>query len=72
MVMSSVGLRPKSDYSGKAQKQLSKLRVQTQLLIREAALHQETCNRQAENKRLVMGSRWEPDTKTDWPTNRQS
>jgi hypothetical protein len=31
-----------------------------------------TRNRQTENKNLVMGSGWEPDTKTDWPTDRRS
>jgi hypothetical protein len=30
---------------------------------REGAPHQETRNCQSENKNLVMGSRWEPDTK---------
>jgi hypothetical protein len=34
-------------------------------LVREGASHQETRNRQTENKNLVMGYRWWPDTKTD-------
>jgi hypothetical protein len=71
MVVRSVGLGPKSDCSGKAQKQLHS-KLQTHPLVREGALHQETCNCQTENKNLVMGSRWEPDTKTDWPTDRRS
>jgi hypothetical protein len=47
-------------------------KLQTHPLVREGATHQETRNRQTENKNLVMGSRWEPDTKTDWPTDRRS
>jgi hypothetical protein len=34
--------------------------------------HPETSNHQIENKNLVMGSRWVPDTKADWPTDRRS
>jgi hypothetical protein len=43
----------------------SNSKLQTRPFAREDALHQETRNCQAENKSLVMGSRWEPDTKTD-------
>jgi hypothetical protein len=71
MVVSSAGLRPKSDCSGKAQKQLYS-KLQTRPLIKEGATYEETRNRQTGNKNLVMGSRWEPDTKTDWPTDRRS
>jgi hypothetical protein len=60
MVVSSVGLRPKSDCSGKAQKQLYS-KLQTRPLVREDASHKETQNRQTENKNLDMGSRWAPD-----------
>jgi hypothetical protein len=63
MAVSSAGLRPKSDCSGKAQKQLYS-KLQTRPLV-EGAPYQETSNRQTENKNLVMSSRWEPDTKTD-------
>jgi hypothetical protein len=45
-------------------------KLQMHPLVREGGTHQETRNRQTENKNLVMGSRWEPDTKTDWPTDR--
>jgi hypothetical protein len=44
-------------------------KLQTHTLVREGAPQQETCNCHAENKNLVMGSRWEPDIKTDWPTD---
>jgi hypothetical protein len=71
MAVSSAGLGPKSDCSGKAQKQLYS-KLQTHPLVRESAPHQEPRNCQTENKNLVMVSRWEPDTKTDWPTHRRS
>jgi hypothetical protein len=48
--------RPRSNCTSK---------LQTYPLVREDAPHQETRNRQRENKNLAMGSRWEPDTKTD-------
>jgi uncharacterized protein with von Willebrand factor type A (vWA) domain len=61
MVVSSAGLRPKSDCSGKAQKQLYS-KLQARPLVREGATHQETRNRQTENKKksghvLQMGAR---------------
>jgi hypothetical protein len=59
------------DCSGKAQKKLYR-KLQTRPLVREGAQHQETRNRQTEKKNLVMGSRWEPDTKTDWLTDCRS
>jgi hypothetical protein len=64
MAMSSAGLRPKSDCSGKAQKELYS-KLQTRPLVREGAPYKETSKRQTENKNLVM---WEPDKKTDWPS----
>jgi hypothetical protein len=63
IVVSSAGLEPKGDCSGKAQ---------THPLVREGAPQQESRNCQTDNKNLVMGSRWEPETKTDWPTNLRS
>jgi hypothetical protein len=33
---------------------------------------QDTSNCQTENKNLSMSCKWEPDTKTDWPTDRRS
>jgi hypothetical protein len=71
MGVSSAGLRPKSDYFGKAQKQLYR-KLDTHPLVREGAPHKETRNRETENKNLVMGSRLEPDTKTDWLTDCRS
>jgi hypothetical protein len=47
-------------------------KLQTHPLVREGAQHQETHNCQTENKNLVMGSRWDPDAKTDCPTDRRS
>jgi hypothetical protein len=71
VVVSSAGLGSESDCSGKAQKQLYS-KLQTHPLVREDAPHQETRNYQTENKNMVTGYRWEPDTKTDWPTDHQS
>jgi hypothetical protein len=71
MAVSSAGLRPKSHCSCKAQKQLYEY-ITANPLVREGAPLQETRNRQKENRNLVMGSRWESDTKTDWPTDRRS
>jgi hypothetical protein len=42
-------------------------KVQTNLLIREGAPYQDTRNRHRDKRNLVMGSRWDPDMKTDWP-----
>jgi hypothetical protein len=64
MAVSSAGLRPEIDCSGKAQKQLYS-KLQTRPIVREGAAYQETCNRQRDKRNLVMSPRWEPDTKTD-------
>jgi hypothetical protein len=56
MVVSSEGLRPKSDCSDKDQKQLYS-KLQTHPLIREGATLQETHNRQTENKKSGHGSK---------------
>jgi hypothetical protein len=47
--------RPRSHYTSK---------LQTHPLVREGDPQQDTRNCQTENKNLVMGSSWEPDTKT--------
>jgi hypothetical protein len=47
-------------------------KLQTHPLVRVGAAQQETRNYQTKNKNLVVGSRWGPDTKTDWPTERRS
>jgi hypothetical protein len=52
MVVRSAGFRPKSDCFGKAQKQLYS-KLQTRPFVREGSPHQETRNRQTENKNLV-------------------
>jgi hypothetical protein len=40
-------------------------KLQAHSLIRDGASHQETRSCQTENKYLIMGLRWKPDTKTD-------
>jgi hypothetical protein len=65
IVMSSAGLPPKSDCSGKAQKQLYS-KLQTLPLVREGTPREETRNCQTKKKNLAVGCKWEPDTKTDW------
>jgi hypothetical protein len=57
--VSSAGLGPESDCSGKTQKQLYS-KLQTHTLVREGAPQQEICNCQTENKSLVKGFRWGP------------
>jgi hypothetical protein len=71
MAMSSAGLQPKSDCSGKAQKQLYE--IITDSSSRQRGRHTSR-NPQfsVQKKNLIMGSRWEPDTKTDWPNDRRS
>jgi hypothetical protein len=70
MVVSSAGLGLEIDCSGKVRKSLYK--KITHPLIREEAPYQETRSCQTENKNLVVDSRWEPDTKTDWPIDCRS
>jgi hypothetical protein len=56
LTVSSAGLGPGSDCSGKAQKQFTSI-LHTNPLVREGVPHQGTSNCQTENKNLVMGSR---------------
>jgi hypothetical protein len=60
MAVSSVGLRPKSDCSGKAQKQLYS-KLQTNPLVREGAPHQETSNRQTSGVSIDRNDPNDPD-----------
>jgi hypothetical protein len=75
MAVSSTGLRPKSDYSGKVQKQFT---VNYRPVLSSERVLQNNKNPQLsegnfkEKEKLVAGPRWEPDTKTDWPTDRRS
>jgi hypothetical protein len=71
MVTGSARLGPGSDCSGKAQKQLYK-QITDPPLVREDSECPEPHNCQTEKKNVVIGSRWEADTKTDWPTDRRS
>jgi hypothetical protein len=69
MAVSSAGLRPKSDCSDKAQKQLYS-KLQTRPLVREALQNNKPQLSKGNLKEnLVAGPRWVPDTKTDWPTH---
>jgi hypothetical protein len=61
MVVSSAGLGPRVNCTNK---------LQIHPIVREGAPYQETRNYQTE-KNLAMGSRWEPNTKIDSPTDRR-
>jgi hypothetical protein len=67
MAVSSAGLRPKSDCSGKAQKQLYG-KLQARPLVGEGRyniISPQLSKRNFEEKeKLVAGPRWVPDTKT--------
>jgi hypothetical protein len=71
MVVSSAGFGPELDCSGKAQKQLYEQ-------ITDTSSHQRgrptsrIPHLSERKKSLVMGFRWEIDTKIDWPTDRRS
>jgi hypothetical protein len=73
MAVSSAVLRPKSDCSGKAQKQLYS-KLQTSPLVREGVTKLQThnCLKKIEGEskigRRSQVAGWAPDTKTDWPT----
>jgi hypothetical protein len=64
--VSSAGLRPKSDCSGKAQKQLYS-KLQTRPLVREGAtkLQPRNCLKKIQGEsNLVAGPLWAPDCRT--------
>jgi hypothetical protein len=72
MAVSSAGLRPKSDCSGKAQKQFYK--YITDPSSRERARYKLTKPQLSkgnfkEKEKLVTGPRWAPATRTDKPTD---
>jgi hypothetical protein len=60
MVVSSAGPRPKSDCSGKAQKQLNR-KLQTRPLVREGATKQQTRSCLKEISRRKKNWSWVPD-----------
>jgi hypothetical protein len=73
MAVSSAGLRPKRDYSDKAQKQFTV--NYRPVLSPERVLQnipQLSDGNFKEKQKLVAGPRWVPDTKTDWPTDCRS
>jgi hypothetical protein len=45
------------------------VKLQTHPFVREGAPYQEPRNHQKDKRNLVMGSRCDPDTNTDWPTD---
>jgi hypothetical protein len=71
MVVSSAGLGPESDCSGKAQKQLNEYitdpssRQRGRPTVRNPQLS-------IQRKNLVVGFGWELDTGIDWPIDRRS
>jgi hypothetical protein len=67
MVVSSAGLGLESDCSGKAQNQLFEY-----ITDPSSRQPQEIRNCQKGKKNLVMSSKREPYTKTDWPTDCRS
>jgi hypothetical protein len=69
MAVSSAGLRPKSDCSGKAQKQFT-VNYRCVLSWRRALQNNklETVWRKFQGEKLVTGPRWAPDTKTSSQT----
>jgi hypothetical protein len=71
MVVSFAELGPENDSLSRPRSNCTS-KLQTHPLVRQGAPHQETGNCQTENKDLVIGSRWEPDTKTHWPTDHRS
>jgi hypothetical protein len=66
MVVSFAGLGSKTTLARTSSNCTSEL--QTHPLVREGAQHQETRSCQ----KIKLGSRWEPDTKRDWPTHLRS
>jgi hypothetical protein len=69
--MSSARLGPESDGAGKGPRSSYTIKLQTRLLIREGSSQHENRKYPTDNKNFVVGLRWVPDTKTDWPTDRQ-
>jgi hypothetical protein len=71
MAVSSAGLRPKSDFSGKAQKQLYS-KLQTRPLAREGTTKLQTSNclkkfqRESKIGRGPQMSAWQQDWLADW------
>jgi hypothetical protein len=75
MAVSSAGLRPRSDCSGRARKRLCSV-LQARPLVREGATKitypQLSEGSFMERERLIAGPRWVPDNWTDWPTDFRS
>jgi hypothetical protein len=75
MAVSSAGIRPKNDSSGKGPE--PNVQQITDPPSRQRGRHkiinpQLSEGNLKEKEKLVVGPRWAPDTKTDWPTDCRS
>jgi hypothetical protein len=74
MAMSPVGLRPKTGGAGEAQQQ--PVITGPPSCQRGCTILKKTANVKINSKevkeKFVMGSRWRPDTRTDWQTDCRS
>jgi hypothetical protein len=73
MIMSTAGLILEEDCPGEAQQQLKSTDPTSRQRGRPIS-ETRNCLKviKKEGEKLVAGSRWMPDTKTDWPTDRRS
>jgi hypothetical protein len=73
MVLSPAGLRPEWDCAGEDQQQQQitdpSFRQRGRYKITNPQLSEENFKKK---EKLVVGPRWVPDTKTDWPTDCRS
>jgi hypothetical protein len=68
MIINPAGLGHEEDRDGETQQQLGK----TGPSSRQRGRHTSTNPQQTgNNNNLVMGGRWMPDSKTDWPADRR-
>jgi hypothetical protein len=63
-----VGLGPENDCAGRLS---SSCELQTPFTCQKGRPTSSNLQLSESNKNLVMGPRWVPDRKTDWPTDRQ-
>jgi hypothetical protein len=68
MVMNPAGLGPENDCTGEKS---SSSKLMTHPFVKEGAPHKRNPRLSDSNKNLAMGPNWVPDTKIDWPTDRQ-
>jgi hypothetical protein len=72
MVLSPAGLRPKRDWAGEDQQQVSYRPVLSSRGLYDITNPQLSKQNFKEKETFVAGLRWVPDTKTDWPTDCRS